>query len=366
MPQAEATSDTKKSTADVNGKTDEQAVEAYASERNGAASQVTSSSEPASTTITGEAGEVIIQTQGLRKVYRPPFAREGKVALHGLNIDVKRGEIFGLVGPNGSGKTTTLKLLLGLIKPTEGSISVFGRGPNDVAVKQRIGFLPDGPYFYDYLNSYEVLDFYGRLFGFSAEKRAQRAEQMLDQVSLNPIDRKRPTRTYSKGMLQRVGLAQALLNDPELLFLDEPTTGLDPIGARQMKDAILAVRDSGKTVLLCSHLLADVQAICDRVAIISEGQLVKFGTVPELVGPSQRFEIHAANVTDAAKAEAKRKGYQFEELPDNNAIFHTTSSEQLDDVLSFVRESKARTVDVKGYSETLEDVFVRSVKSSGR
>ena len=312
------------------------------------------------------AGEVIIQTQGLRKVYRPPFSREGKTALHGLNIDVRRGEIFGLVGPNGSGKTTTLKLLLGLIKPTEGEISVFGRGPADVAVKKRIGFLPDGPYFYDYLNSYEVLDFYGRLFAFSAEERARRSEAMLNQVALNPADRKRPIRTYSKGMMQRVGLAQALLNDPELLFLDEPTTGLDPIGARQMKDAILAVRDSGKTVLLCSHLLADVQAICDRVAIISEGKLVKFGTVPELVGPSQRFEIFASDVSESARAQAKSKGHPFDVQESGVVIFHATSSEQLDEVLSFVRESKARTVDVKGFSETLEDVFVRCVKGDGR
>lgn len=332
-----------------------------ASDKNGA-SQTT----PAASVLTGAAGEVIIQTNNLKKVYRPPFAREGKTALHSLNIDVRRGEIFGLVGPNGSGKTTTLKLLLGLIKPTEGDISVFGRGPTDVAVKQRIGFLPDGPYFYDYLNSYEVLDFYGRLFGFSAEDRARRAEQMLDQVSLSPADRKRPIRTYSKGMMQRVGLAQALLNDPELLFLDEPTTGLDPIGARQMKDSILAVRDSGKTVLLCSHLLADVQAICDRVAIISEGKLVKFGTVPELVGRSQRFEVYAANINEAAKTQARAKNYSIEEQPDGIVVFHTNSSEQLDEVLSFVRDSKAQTVDVKGYSETLEDVFVRSVRSDGR
>ncbi len=323
-------------------------------------------SKTAASASTGAAGDVIIQTNNLKKVYRPPFAREGKTALHSLTIDVKRGEIFGLVGPNGSGKTTTLKLLLGLIKPTEGEISVFGRGPSDVAVKQRIGFLPDGPYFYDYLNSYEVLDFYGRLFGYSADERARRAEKMLDQVSLNSADRKRPIRTYSKGMMQRVGLAQALLNDPELLFLDEPTTGLDPIGARQMKDAILAVRDSGKTVLLCSHLLADVQAICDRVAIISEGKLVKFGTVPELVGRSQRFEIYAGNVSEAAKKEARGKGYQFDMQNDGIAVFHTDSSEQLDEVLSFVRDSKAQTVDVKGYSETLEDVFVRSVKGDGR
>lgn len=315
--------------------------------------------------LPSDAGEVIIQTRDLNKTYRPPFSRQSKTALHGLTIDVRRGEIFGLVGPNGSGKTTTLKLLLGLIKPTGGSIEIFGRGPRDVAVKQRIGFLPDGPYFYDHLNSYEVLDFYGKLFGFDKEFRRQRSEEILDMVGLNKADRHRVIRTYSKGMMQRVGLAQALLNDPELLFLDEPTTGLDPIGARQMKNAILQVRDAGKTVLLCSHLLADVQAICDRVAILSEGNLVKFGTVAELVGPSQRFEIFAAGFGDVALQKAETMSWPFEKQ-NGHVRFEANSSEQLDDILRFVRDCNGRTVDVKGYSETLEDVFVRSVKSDGR
>ena len=369
MPQAEARpadaqAEATKAPADTSLANGAASALGASSDVSSAASAVASA--VASPVVSSGAGEIIIQTENLRKVYRPPFSREGKTALHELTIDVRQGEIFGLVGPNGSGKTTTLKLLLGLIKPTAGNVSVFGRGPNDVAVKKRIGFLPDGPYFYDYLNSYEVLDFYGRLFAFSAAERARRSEAMLDMVGLNPADRKRPIRTYSKGMMQRVGLAQALLNDPELLFLDEPTTGLDPIGARQMKDAILNVRAMGKTVLLCSHLLADVQAICDRVAIISEGQLVKFGTVPELVGPSQRFEIYAAGVSDAALGEATKKGYRHDRQPDGVVVFHATSSEQLDEVLSFVRDARARTVDVKGYSETLEDVFVRSVHSDGR
>jgi ABC-2 type transport system ATP-binding protein len=308
---------------------------------------------------------VILQTENLQKVYRPPFARVGKTALHGLTIDVKRGEIFGLVGPNGSGKTTTLKVLLGLIKPTAGKLEIFGRGPRDVAVKKRIGFLPDGPYFYDHLNSYEVLDFYGKLFGYTREEREAQQEKLLDMVGLNPADRQRQIRTYSKGMMQRVGLAQALINDPEFLFLDEPTTGLDPIGARQMKDAILNVRDQGKTVLLCSHLLADVQAICDRVAILSEGKLVKFGTVQELVGPSQSFEVFAAGIEpEALKDERARKFAMKEERGASH--FTANSSEELDEILTFIRDHGGRTTDVKGHSETLEDVFVRSVRSDGR
>jgi ABC-2 type transport system ATP-binding protein len=323
-------------------------------------------SAPESVSPASDAGEIILQTQDLQKIYRPAFTRVGKTALHDLTIDVRRGEIFGLVGPNGSGKTTTLKLLLGLIKPTSGKLEIFGRGPRDVAVKQRIGFLPDGPYFYDHLNSYEVLDFYGKLFGYDEKRRKAQQEELLDMVGLNKADRQRQIRTYSKGMMQRVGLAQALINDPEFLFLDEPTTGLDPIGARQMKDAILDVRAQGKTVLLCSHLLADVQAICDRVAILSEGKLVKFGTVQELVGPSQHFEVFASGMNAAANEQARAKGYAPDNSVGDGAHFVANSSEQLDEVLTFIRDSGGRTIDVKGHSETLEDVFVRSVRSDGR
>jgi ABC-2 type transport system ATP-binding protein len=325
-----------------------------------------SSTQPGAETIATQSdGEIILQTQNLSKTYRPMFSKSGKTALENLSIDVRRGEIFGLVGPNGSGKTTTLKLLLGLIKPTGGSVEIFGQGPRDVAVKKRIGFLPDGPYFYDHLNSYEVLDFYGKLFGYSKAERETRTAELLDTVGLNPADRSRQIRTYSKGMMQRVGLAQALINDPELLFLDEPTTGLDPIGARAMKDAILSVRDRGKTVLLCSHLLADVQAICDRVAILSEGNLVKFGTVRELVGPSQAFEVFASGLGSDALKIAGERGYTFE--TENGSVrFRTGSSEQLDGVLNFIRDSGGHTTDVQGRSETLEDVFVRSVRSDGR
>jgi len=329
------------------------------------ASAVSTGREPAGSEANKSNNDIIIQTQGLTKTYRPPFSRTGKTALNNLTIDVRRGEIFGLVGPNGSGKTTTLKLLLGLIKPSAGSVTIFGRGPRDVAVKQRIGFLPDGPYFYDHLNSYEVLDFYGKLFGYSTAQREERIPKLLDAVGLNPTDRKRVIRTYSKGMVQRVGLAQALINDPEMLFLDEPTTGLDPIGARAMKDAILAQREQGKTVLLCSHLLADVQAICDRVAILSEGQLVKFGTVRELVGPSQTFEVFAADVSEGVLRDALQRSYTFEKQ-NGHVQFHADSAEQLDEVLKFVRDGQGRILDVKGHSETLEDVFVRSVRSDGR
>lgn len=218
----------------------------------------------------------------MSKTYRAFMSRRSHRALNSLNIDVKQGEVFGLVGPNGSGKTTTLKLLLGLLLPTSGRVTIFGRNPRDVAVKHRIGFLPDGPYFYDHLNAVELLDFYGRLFGFSRAQRKARTEELLELVGMAK-HRHRPVREYSKGMLQRVGLAQALINDPDLLLLDEPTTGLDPLAAFEIKETIQGIKNRGKTVFICSHLLADVQAICDRVAILNEGERVRFGPVSELL-----------------------------------------------------------------------------------
>lgn len=224
----------------------------------------------------------IVQVTDLSKTYRSFGSRRSHLALQGLTIDVRPGEIFGLVGPNGSGKTTTLKLLLGLLLPTKGSVRIFGENPRHTAVKHRIGFLPDGPYFYDHLNAVELLDFYARLFGFPAQYRKQRSEELLELVRMTQ-HRHRPVREYSKGMTQRVGLAQALINDPDLLLLDEPTTGLDPLAAYEIKQTVLDLKARGKTVFLCSHLLADVQAICDRVAILNEGARVRFGAVSELL-----------------------------------------------------------------------------------
>jgi ABC-2 type transport system ATP-binding protein len=226
--------------------------------------------------------ETIVEINGLSKTYRAFMSRRSHRALNALSIDVRRGEVFGLVGPNGSGKTTTLKLLLGLLLPTAGRVTIFGRDPRDVAVKHRIGFLPDGPYFYDHLNAVELLDFYGRLFGFTPRQRKERTEELLELVGMTK-HRNRPVREYSKGMTQRVGLAQALINDPDLLLLDEPTTGLDPLAAFEIKETVAGIKARGKTVFLCSHLLADVQASCDRVAILNEGERVRFGPVSELL-----------------------------------------------------------------------------------
>ncbi|MFQ5501281.1 MAG: ABC transporter ATP-binding protein, partial [Phycisphaerae bacterium] len=211
-------------------------------------------------------------------------------AVDGLDLEIRPGEVFGLLGPNGSGKSTTIKMLLGLLYPTSGAARVFGKPPTDTAIKTRIGFMPEESYLYRYLNAYETLDYYGRLFRLDRHERRRRTEQLIDMIGLKRAGR-RPVGTYSKGMARRIGLAQALMNDPDLLILDEPTTGLDPIGTRQIKDVIQILGQRGKTVLLCSHLLADVEDVCDRVAIMYGGKRRALGSVGELLTRQDTTQI---------------------------------------------------------------------------
>ncbi|HAC91604.1 MAG TPA: multidrug ABC transporter ATP-binding protein [Planctomycetaceae bacterium] len=243
---------------------------------------------------------VIIQTRNLGKTYRDFWGRKKVVALKSLDIEVQRGEIFGLLGPNGSGKSTTIKLLQGLLFPTSGQAFVFGKDARDVSKNQRIGYLPEESYLYKYLNAEETLDFYGRLFDMPAEVRRERTNVLIRQVGLNHA-RRRQLREYSKGMTRRIGLAQALINEPDLLILDEPTTGMDPIGSREMKDLIISLRDQGKTILMCSHQLADVQDVCDRIAILHQGELRELGRVQELLKVRDVTEVHAKGLSDQTK-----------------------------------------------------------------
>src|ERR1700742_5133272 len=228
------------------------------------------------------AGETVIETRALSKVYRDFWGRPKVRALKALDLEIKQGEIFGLLGPNGSGKTTTIKLLLGLLFPTEGQALIFGKDATDVSKNQRIGYLPEETYLYRFLNAEETLDFYGRLFDIPYDQLQERIDSLIKTVGLDRA-RKRQLKEYSKGMTRRIGLAQSLINDPELILLDEPTSGLDPIGTREMKNLILDLRNQGKTVVLCSHLLADVQDVCDRIAILHQGELKVLGSVKELV-----------------------------------------------------------------------------------
>ena len=283
---------------------------------------------------------VVVETRNLTKVYRDFWGRRKKTALRALNLRIHKGEVFGLLGPNGSGKTTTIKLLLGLLFPTEGDAYVFGEPAVQVNKNERIGYLPEESYLYRFLNADETLDFYGRLFNMSASDRRTRSAQLIDMVGLTK-DKKRQLKEYSKGMRQRIGLAQALINNPELVILDEPTSGLDPLGTRWMKDLILDLRKQGKTVLMCSHRLDDVQDVCDQVAILHDGELQEKGEVSKLLEDSARLELRASGLKvspelrQELEAVLKKYGGTIESLG-----HPTTTLEDL--FLRIVEESKAR------------------------
>ncbi len=234
--------------------------------------------------------EVVVSVRGLTKVFKDFWNRPKARAVDNVNFEVRRGEVFGLLGPNGSGKSTTVKLLLGLLNPTRGRIEVFGHSPRHVRTKSRIGYLPEESYLYRYLNSRETLDFFGNLFHLPKEKRSGRAEELLEMVGLSQTQT-RPVGDFSKGMQRRIGLAQALINDPDLILLDEPTSGLDPIGCREIKDLILTLARRGKTVILSSHLLADVEDVCDRVVIYYGGKIQAMGTLKELLSEPDTLRI---------------------------------------------------------------------------
>src|SRR5512137_1341004 len=241
---------------------------------------------------TSPSQDAVVSVRGLTKVFKDFWNRPKARAVDQVDFEVRRGEVFGLLGPNGSGKSTTVKLLLVLLNPTKGHIEVFGHSPRHVATKARIGYLPEESYLYRYLNSRETLDFFGNLFHLSKSDRDNRSEQLLEMVGLSQT-RMRAVGEFSKGMQRRIGLAQALINDPDLVILDEPTSGLDPIGCREVKDVILALARRGKTVILSSHLLADVEDVCDRVVIYYGGKVQAMGTLKELLATPDVVRITA-------------------------------------------------------------------------
>jgi ABC-2 type transport system ATP-binding protein len=306
-----------------------------------------------------------IRTEGLTKHYSVGFWRPRPyVALDGLNLQVERGEVFGFLGPNGAGKTTTLKLLMQLIFPTSGVAEILGCPVGDAGVRRRIGYLPENPTFYDNLSGEELLTYFASLFGYRGAERKTRVNNLLDEVGLG-AERRFRLRKYSKGMIQRVGLAQALVNDPEVVFLDEPMSGLDPLGRRTVRDIILRLRDRGTTVFFSSHILSDAEAICSRVAIVAGGKLVAGGALADMVP----FQIHGWELTIADVSESVARA-----LSDLGAASTTISADRYhvrlpatispEQAVERIAKSGGRIVSLTPVRETLEDVFVAQVKRS--
>jgi ABC-2 type transport system ATP-binding protein len=301
------------------------------------------------------AESAVIEISGLVKSFKGHLGLGRKVAVSGLDLSVGRGEIFGLLGPNGAGKTTTLKAMIGLLRPDAGSVRLFGRPPSDVSARARIGFLPENPYFYDYLTAPEFLDFYGRLHGFGRAERRRRVEATLERVGLD-AGRSQALRKFSKGMVQRLGLAQAILHDPDLVILDEPMSGLDPIGRRDVRDLILELREAGKTVFFSSHILQDAELICDRVGIVVEGRLRHLGVLDQMVRSKPRwFEVavrgQVPSPWDREVASASGEKVMVK-VPD---------VAELGRLLAAVAESPAEVVSVWPRRESLEDLFMKEV-----
>ncbi len=300
-----------------------------------------------------------IEILGLEKTYSVGFWRKRpKRALHPLHLVVEDGEIFGFLGPNGAGKTTTLKLLMGLVFPTGGSARILGREWTDPSVKAQIGFLPEQPYFYDYLTAHELLEYYGQLSGVAAKQRKQRVEQVLDQVGLSDV-RGVQLRKFSKGMLQRVGIGQAILHDPKLVFFDEPMSGLDPIGRREVRDLMEQLKQQGKTVFFSTHILSDAETLCDRVAIIHKGELRGGGAVEDLTSSVQgKVEV----IWNGTQAPASIKALGAECHVTGDRVRAIISENQQDAVIDALRRERLRLIAITPVRTSLEAYFVEKLR----
>lgn len=308
----------------------------------------------------------VVEIENLTKDYDVGFWRKRQVrALDDLSLTVSQGQIFGFLGGNGAGKTTTIKLLMGLLFPTAGSARILGKDIADVKTHAQIGYCPENPYFYDYLTASELMNYFGELFGLSSAVRQERARDLLRRVGLDEKDWNKQLRKFSKGMLQRVGLAQALINEPEIVFLDEPMSGLDPIGRREIRELIDGLGKSGTTVFMSTHILSDVEALCDEVAILRRGRLAATGNLDELLSTHSGEEVFEINV----------KGVSAEDLSDKlpaSKIFTKTNGltievgdeNEIENVLSMVRASGGRLISVQAVRQSLEELFVEKTEAS--
>jgi ABC-2 type transport system ATP-binding protein len=313
----------------------------------------------------------VVEIENLTKDYEVGFWRKRRVrALDGLSLKVEGGQIFGFLGANGAGKTTTLKLLMRLIYPTGGRARIMGRDISDLRMHARIGYLPENPYFYDYLTAREFLDYCAELFGYDRGERRRRTEQLLARVHLEEKSWDKQLRKFSKGMLQRVGLAQALVNDPEIVFLDEPMSGLDPIGRRQVRDLIATLRARGTTVFMCSHILSDIEVLCDTVAIVKRGRLAETGRLEDLRGRAGEAEhleiIVAGSDADAIKnALPPLEGLSVTHTA-GGARIEVADEKDVDVALAAMRRAGGRLVSVQPVKQSLEELFVRETTENGQ
>src|SRR6266498_1565557 len=306
----------------------------------------------------------VVEIDNLTKDYEVGFWRKRKMrALDGLSLTINHGEIFGFLGANGAGKTTTLKLLMRLIFPTAGSARILDHDIAEVSMHSRIGYLPENPYFYDYLSALEFLNFCGQIFGLSKTDRNSRAKDLLSRVKLDESKWNVQLRKFSKGMLQRVGLAQALINDPEVVFLDEPMSGLDPVGRREVRDLIAALRQEGKTVFMCSHILSDIEVLCDRVAILKGGRLAQVGYLEEL-----RQQVVGRNLVEVVISGVDERTLR-PHLPSDNDFLITstpaglrvelTGEKDVDSVIAALRQAGGKLVSVQPLRQSLEELFLK-------
>lgn len=315
---------------------------------------------------------IVIETRKLTKVYTHDFldVEHGRlrfnwfrktVALQDLDLQVQEGEIFGLLGPNGAGKSTTIKILMGILFPSSGTARVLGKQLGDKAVKAQVGFLPENPFFYDYLKGDEFLDYYGQLYGMPRAARRKRIDELFQLVGLPAHAPNLPLKGYSKGMLQRIGLAQSLLNDPKIVVLDEPQSGLDPMGRKEVRDLILSLKDMGKTVFFSSHILSDAELICDRVAIVNRGRLVSQGDMNKLLGTKvKEYDVVLtglrAETRDAVRPHAKKVLER-----EDDVLIILEQQEAVDELISRALHEGARLVSLTPRRETLEEYFIREV-----
>ncbi len=303
----------------------------------------------------------VVETWNINKIYRTGFWLNQKVqSLTNFSLSVRQGETFGLLGPNGAGKTTLLKILLGVIRPTSGRAVLLGRPIGDRATKQKVGYLPENPYFYDFLTAWEFLEFVGGLFQIPASKQKQRIPQLLDLVGLaQKTAKKKQLRQYSKGMMQRVGMAQALINDPELVFFDEPMSGLDPLGRYQVREIILSLKEQGKTIFFNSHVLTDVEQICDRIAILARGELICVGSLEQILGSANVYQVVVKGGTES-QLEEWITGLKLE---DN--LWHGQLKGDPQAFIDHLPALDIQLINLNLARASLEEYFIRQLKERG-